>query len=164
MDLQDRLAVQDVVVLYAQLLDSGQQSRVPLEIFTEDATIDLGHAVLSGRAEISAFFTGFTDLLGTSHNVSNFLVEIEGDVARCQSHCLAWHWMRRPDRPGPAPIEPSDLLAIGGYQDRMRRQDGRWRIDRRVMLSFGTGLGLGSVAEGFDGLFRGMLGRRPDWP
>jgi hypothetical protein len=164
MDLSDRLAVQDVVILYAHLLDSGQHDRLAAEIFAPDAVLDLGSAVLSGREAIIGYLTGFSGLLGTSHNVSNFIVEIDGDRARCQSHCLAWHWMKQPEQPDGPDILAADILAVGGYQDVMRRDGGRWLIEHRVMLSFGTGLGVGTLSDAFKPLFKGMLGRRPDWP
>ena len=108
-----RLAVQDVIIRYAQLLDTGQTHRVAEEIFTEDAVIDYGAPnPVTGRAAIAAFFAGFSDMLGTSHNLSNFIVDITGDTAHCLSHCMAWHWSKRDG----APIAPADFVAVGGYE------------------------------------------------
>jgi ketosteroid isomerase-like protein len=154
-----RLAVQDVIIRYAQLLDTGQTHRVAEEIFTEDAVIDYGAPnPVTGRAAIAAFFAGFSDMLGTSHNLSNFIVDITGDTAHCLSHCMAWHWSKREG----APIAPADFVAVGGYEDQLRLADGKWRIAHRRMLSFGTGLGIGSVLPAVTSLMQGMLGRRPE--
>ncbi len=159
MNVEQRHAVQDVVLRYAQLLDTGQQHRVAAEIFTADAIIDYGDAPVVGRAAIAAFFAGFAGLLGTSHNVSNLLVTFEGTEAICHSHCLAWHWSLRTDAPG---VRPADFLAVGGYEDRLRSEDGGWRIAHRRMLSFGAGIGVGTVPDAVMGLMAGMLGRRPE--
>jgi hypothetical protein len=169
MEGDQRLAVQDVIILYGHLLDSGQQHRVAAEIFTEDAVIDHGGAPVAGRAAIAAFFAGFDMMLGTSHNISNFIVRLEGATARCQSHCLAWHWLRQDGglRQGDGAvteIRAADVLAVGGYQDELRREQGQWRIAHRRMLSFGTGLGVGALAPALQPLFQSMLGRAPDWP
>lgn len=164
MQIEDRLAVQDVVILYAHLLDSGQSHRIAAEIFTEDAAIEYGGALVSGRPAITAFLTDFSGLLGTSHNVSNFIVEGEGNTARCQSHCMAWHWMKHPEIDGRTPIRPTDILAVGGYQDVLRREPVGWRISQRRMLSFGTGIGVGTLPDQLRPLFDGMLGRLPEWP
>ena len=156
-----RLAVQDVVILYGHLIDSGQHSRVADEIFTADGVIDHGGPQVVGRPAIAAFFAGFAFMLGTSHNISNFIVQLDGARARCQTHCLAWHWMRAENAPA---IRPADVLAVGGYQDELRLEPEGWRIAHRRMLSYGTGLGVGTLSPELEPLFRGMLGRAPDWP
>jgi hypothetical protein len=38
--------------------------------------------------------------MGTSHNITNILIEGDGDHARAHCHCLAWHWFERPDIDG----------------------------------------------------------------
>jgi hypothetical protein len=60
------------------------------------------------------------------------------------------------------PIGPADFVAVGGYEDRLRNNAGGWRIAHRRMLSFGTGLGAGSIPPAIAGLMQGLLGRRPE--
>nr|ART35602.1 A70 [uncultured bacterium] len=162
--IEDRLAVQDLIILYGHLHDSKQSHRVADEIFCADATIDFGSGVISGRDAIHEFFSGFTGIMGTSHNISNFIVEGEGDSARCQSHCLAWHWFERPDVDGRPSLHASDALAVGGYQDDLRREPQGWRIAHRRTVQFGTGLGVGEIAPALRPIFEGGLGRLPEWP
>ena len=162
--IEDRLAVQDVVILYAHLHDSKQAHRVPEEIFTHDARIDYGTGEIVGRAAIRAFFGSFPGLMGTSHNISNLIVEGNGDRARCQSHCMAWHWLEHPDVDGRPSIHPSDVLSVGGYQDELRREPEGWRICDRRLVQFGTGLGVGTAAPQLRPILEGLLGRLPDWP
>lgn len=126
--------------------------------------LDFGTGVLEGRDAIHGFFSGFEGMMGTSHNISNFIVEGDGDHARCQSHVMAWHWMKRPDIDGRPSLHPADNLAIGHYQDDMRRVDGRWFIAKRKTIQYGTGLGIGEVTEQLRPIFEGCLGRLPDWP
>lgn len=164
LSVEDRFAVQDLVIFYGHLHDTLQSHRVADEIFTEDAVIDFGTGIVRGREGIRGFFTGFDGLLGTSHNISNFIVEGDGDYARCQSHVLAWHWMKRPDVDGRPSLHAADNLAVGHYQDEMRRENGRWRIFNRKTIQYGTGLGVGTITEQLRPIFEGCLGRLPDWP
>lgn len=164
LSVEDRLAVEDVVILYGHLHDSKQSHRIADEIFTADATIDFGTGIVAGREAIRAFFASFDAIMGTSHNISNLIVEGSGDVARCQSHCLAWHWLDRPDIDGRPSLHPADTLAIGGYQDDLRREPEGWQIMRRRIVQFGTGLGVGSIAPQLRPIFEGAIGRLPEWP
>ncbi len=163
-DLAERLAIQDLVILYGHFHDSKQSHRIADEIFTADASIDFGTGEIVGREAIRTFFASFEGLLGTSHNISNLIVERSGDRARCQSHCLAWHWLERPDVDGRPSLHPADTLAVGGYQDELRREEEGWRIERRRIVQFGTGLGVGEIAPAIRPIFEGALGRLPEWP
>lgn len=165
LSIEDRLAIQDLEVLYCHFHDSKQPQRIADEIFTKDATLDFGTGIVTGREAIRAFFAGFGGIMGTSHNISNFIVEGDSDTARCQSHCLAWHWLERPDDADGRPsLHASDALAVGGYQDELRRTPDGWRISARRTVQFGTGLGVGTLAPQLRPIFEGCLGRLPDWP
>ena len=164
LSIEDRLAIQDVVILYGHLHDSQQPGRITDEIFTADAVIDFGTGPVVGHEAIRAFFAGFGGIMGTSHNISNLIVEGDGDSARCQSHCLAWHWLERPDVDGRPPLHAADTLAVGGYQDELRRTSAGWRIFNRRAVQYGTGVGTGELAPQLRPIFEGMVGRLPDWP
>ena len=93
--LEDWKHVYEHEIYYAHLLDTGQTHRVAEEIFTADADVDYGTGRLHGRAAIHTFYSGFEGaLLGTSHNLGNFHIEIQGDRARSLCRALAWHWMK----------------------------------------------------------------------
>jgi hypothetical protein len=163
LSVEDRLAIQDLLCLYAHFHDSKQPHRIPEEIFTADAVIDFGTGPLAGRDAIGAFFAGFAGLLGTSHNITNIIIDGDGDRARAQCHCLAWHWLERPEVDGRPSIHPCDFLAVGGYQDLLIRGAEGWRISNRKTVQYGTGLGVGD-AEPARAVLEGGLGRLPDWP
>jgi SnoaL-like domain len=113
---------------------------------------------------VGGFFGGFQDVFDTSHRVTNILVEGEGDWARCQSHCLAWHWRKRPDIDGRPSLHPTDIAIVGGYQDELRRGLDGWLITKRKTLQFGTGVGAGNVDEMIRPILEGSIGRLPEWP
>lgn len=160
--LTDRIEIERVIHLYAHYLDSGKLDRIATEVFSEDGDIDFGGINVRGRAAIHAHILSYDgSLLGCSHNISNLIIEIDGDEARATSRVLAWHWFALPDAD---PMRPTDLLAVGGYEDRLKRTDEGWRISQRKGMNFGTGVGAGTVPEPLRPVFEGMRGRRPDWP
>lgn len=160
--LADRIAVEERLFLYAHYLDTMQFDRIADEIFTEDANVDFGGANVTGRKAIHQQVLGYRDALtGCSHNITNVLIEVDGDSARSMSRVLAWHWFAKPDAD---PYGATDLLAVGGYEDRLVRTELGWRIATRRGLNFGTGVGVGSVPDPMRPIFEGMWGRRPDWP
>ena len=159
--LEDWQRVYEHEIYYAHLLDTGQTHRVADDIFSADAEVDYGTGRLQGRDAIHAFYSGFEGaLLGTSHNLGNFHIEIQGDRARSLCRALAWHWVRNPAAALPA----ADLLAIGGYQDELQREASGWRISRRVSVQFGTGIGVGTATDAIRPIFEGLMGRLPTWP
>src|SRR5277367_2982034 len=114
--LEDWRCIYEHEIYYAHLLDTGQTHRVAEEIFSADAEVDYGTGRLRGRAAIHSFYSGFEGaLLGTSHNLGNFHIDIQGDHARSLCRAMAWHWVRSAG--GAATLPSADLLAIGGYQD-----------------------------------------------
>lgn len=163
LDWESKLAIQETIVLYAELCDTRQLDRVADTIFTEDATIDYGTGKVAGRAAIHAFFTSHHAVIGTSHNVSNFLIAGDGDEARCTSHVLAWHWFGE----GPedlARLHAADTVAVGRYEDELVRLQGRWRIRSRFASHYGTGVGIGSAEGPVREILTGTLARAPRWP
>jgi ketosteroid isomerase-like protein len=160
--LGDRIAIEDCIKRYAHLIDSGQADHVAREVFTDDADITLGGIHVVGRDAIHGALTGMTDsMAGVSHNITNILVEVRGDEAVALSRIIGWHWFARPDAD---PFGQADLVAIGGYQDRLRRTPDGWRIHHRRGMNFGTGIGIGRATEELKPVFQGMWGRKPEWP
>ena len=160
--LEDRIAIEDCLKRYAHLIDSGQPERVAQDIFTEDADVTLGGIHVIGREAIHAALTGMMGAMaGVSHNITNVLIEVGDDDAEALSRIIGWHWFARPDAD---PFGPADLVAVGGYQDRLRRTTDGWRICHRRGMNFGTGVGLGTATEELKPVFQGMWGRKPQWP
>ena len=161
-ELADRAAIEHCLYMYAHLIDSQQYHRLADEVFTQDGDIDFGGTRAQGRAAIEATVMGYSGMLrGCSHTITNVIIAIDGDHARATSKVLAWHWFHHADGNDYA---PTDLLAVGGYQDRLRRTAQGWRIFERRGVNFGTGIGIGEVPPEMRPVFDGMRGRLPDWP
>lgn len=68
-------------------------------------------------------------LQACKHMISNVLIELDGDVASCESHYLAYH--RTTHRKSGA---EEDFISGGRYLDRFERRDGAWKIVERTGL------------------------------
>ncbi|OYW45312.1 MAG: hypothetical protein B7Z08_10345 [Sphingomonadales bacterium 32-68-7] len=126
---EDQLAIQRVITDYAKHIDA-QDFDAYAALFARDGVWQNGATVRRGAAEIKALLTG---LFGTPppgfvnadsyHLVSNLEVNVDGDRATARSrHLLV---MRGPDG------SPVPELA-GFYDDEFVREDGQWKILRRV--------------------------------
>ena len=68
---------------------------------------------------------GHAQQLGHSHQVTNILIEVDGDRAGSESYVTARLWNRSESG------EIIQLVAVGRYVDRWSRRDGIWAIDHR---------------------------------
>jgi hypothetical protein len=120
--LVDRQAVQDVLLRYCRGVDRRDYALVR-SCYHDDA-YDF-HGSYEGGPD------GFIEHLKrnarwetTMHVIANQLIEIVGDVARCESYCISFH------RHGAQ--EPEDMVIGLRYVDRIERRQGEWRIAHRV--------------------------------
>jgi uncharacterized protein (TIGR02246 family) len=126
--IEDRFAISDLFVRYTCALDAGEAETV-VECFAEDGSL-VSPAVgeHAGRAAIRAFAERFSRFQqGGSqlrHVISNLVVEVEG--TRGHATCYLTVFLTRNGA--------SRLLAPGRYDCELRKVDGAWRFQRRVVL------------------------------
>ena len=127
--VEDQLAIQRVLVEYGARIDARDYAGYA-SLFAREGTWQNGATVKKGRAEIEALLVG---LFGTPaagfvnredfHMVLNPQIDVDGDRAKVRSrHLLV---MRGADG------SPVPELA-GVYEDEFVREDGEWKILRRV--------------------------------
>lgn len=127
--VEDELAIQRVLVEYGARIDARDYAGYAA-LFAREGTWQNGATVRRGRAEIEQLLVG---LFGTPapgyvnrgdyHLISNPQIDVDGDRARVRSrHLLV---MRGADG------SPVPELA-GVYEDEFVREDGQWKILRRV--------------------------------
>ena len=122
-DLLDRSAIADVCVRYATALD-GRDWELLATCFTDDVVTEYG----GGRQEgFSAFERTtrrwLTPAVASQHQISNVVVDLDGDTAR--SRCLVRADHVHEDLPG------RNLVFVGRYHDTLARTDAGWRIAQR---------------------------------
>jgi len=126
----DRAEIKDLLIAYARGIDRFDRELLA-SVFHPDATDD--HGVFRGTAAdfVDWVFQFQQDTVFTQHCITNEFIELDGDVAWCESYYTAR------TQTTAAAGKPSEFItASGRYVDRMERRDGRWRIaDRRVILN-----------------------------
>jgi ketosteroid isomerase-like protein len=120
--LQDRLAISDVVHRYAAGVDRRDWSAYR-DCFTDEVLMDLSSwngapaASLSADAWVDGVRKGLSGFDATQHVSSNHLVEIRGDEAECTSYVQASHCFE------------GERIVLGGYYEMgFARTDSGWRI------------------------------------
>jgi hypothetical protein len=63
-----------------------------------------------------------------NHHITNIFIELDGDRARAEVYFIAYH-------PHADNGHPELGIISGRYLDALVRQDGRWGIERRVVIS-----------------------------
>lgn len=126
--IEDRFGINDLFVRYTCALDAGDADTV-IGCFTEDATL-VSPAIgeLAGRAAITEFAHRFARFqAGGSqlrHVISNLAMSVEGDQAQATCYLTVFLTKDRESR----------LLAPGRYECTLRKANGQWRFQRRIVL------------------------------
>lgn len=123
-EVADRLAIMEQVYRYCRSVD---RLDVPLghAVFHEDSFADFGGAYTgTGRGWIDFICEEHRKFLHHSHQVSNIVIEINGDHAGSESYVTAKLRSRDDER-----VIQREFCAR--YVDTWSRRNGRWAIDRR---------------------------------
>jgi ketosteroid isomerase-like protein len=123
--LADKQAITEQLYRYCRAVDRLDP---PLGhgVFHEDATVDYGPSGFkgSGRAAIDWICEAHLKLQAHSHQVTNVLIELDGDRAASEAYVTA---TLRGSREG----QPFQMQVWSRYCDVWSRRDGQWRIDHR---------------------------------
>jgi 3-phenylpropionate/cinnamic acid dioxygenase small subunit len=122
MDVSDVVSIQQLYALYGHVMDDRDWSRLR-ELFTEDCVFDataMGVPLMEGRDAI-AHTTETSPMAPLAHHVTNVLVEsVDGDRATVRAKAIGAY--------------PQGRMFSGSYVDSLVRENGGWRIRRRVNL------------------------------
>ncbi len=120
----DRLDITETLALHAHLLDDNQLDRLD-ELFTPDAVYDMsatGMGVFEGidTIRVAAGRMSESNHSPLAHFVTNIVItSVDDDNASAQSKGLM--------------IMADGSLHAVTHADTLRRQDGHWRLSRRVI-------------------------------
>ena len=132
--LADRIAIEDMVTRYYGNFGKQDAADDFGAFYTEDAVFDVNGIVSTGREAIEAFYTDTGDdeeapaAQGTFHMmISNPVIDVNGDTATAQ---FMWTGVMNTG------IQERPLLFEQGREyDLLVRQDGAWRIKKRVVIA-----------------------------
>lgn len=126
--LADRQEITDLIYRYCRSVD---RLDVPLghSIWHADGWADYGADVYQGpgRGVIDLICKQHLHTLHHSHQVSNILIELDGDRAGSEAYCTA---SLRIERTG----ELQQMTVWTRYIDRWERRDGRWGLVHRTTV------------------------------
>lgn len=127
-DLQtalDRQAITDQIYRYCRAMDRIDHE-LGYSIWHEDGTADYGEAVFvgTGRGFVDHVCAQHAQMLVHSHQVSNVIIELDGDRAASEAYVTARLRMERGGK-------LLQMEVCSRYLDRWSRRDGRWAIDHR---------------------------------
>ena len=124
-EARSKMEITEAIYRYCRAVDRMDRE-LASTVFHEDATADYG-PTYSGSAEglIENLWRNHSKLLGHSHQVTNILIEVNGDRAGSESYAFGTLWDTTPD--GALVV----LTAYGRYLDRWSRRRGAWAVDHR---------------------------------
>jgi hypothetical protein len=124
----DRQQITDLIYRYCRSVD---RLDIPLghSVWHEDGIADYGETVYqgNGRGVIDHICAQHRHTLYHSHQVSNIIIELDGDRAGSESYVTASLRMRRGD-------QLKQMTVWGRYIDRWSKRNGRWGLDKRVSV------------------------------
>jgi len=126
--IEDRLAIQDLLVAYAHAVDSLHDLDGICAVFTPDAVFDLsgiGFPSLNGHDEIRGFFADtFAVMSAHAHYLSNFAITAyDGDTASIRAYVV-----------GLGKYKAGGGITVNGrYYFDVVRTDAGWKARRYTM-------------------------------
>lgn len=124
----DRQQITDLIYRYCRSVDRLDVA-LGHSIWREDGYADYGADVYqgSGRGSIDHICAQHRRTLMHSHQMSNIIIELDGDRAGSESYVTANLRVKRGD-------QLLQMSVWSRYVDRWSRRDGRWGLDRRIAI------------------------------
>ena len=127
-EMASRLAIADQIYRYCRAMDRIDHD-LGYAVWHEDGTADYGEAVFVGlgRDFIDHVCRQHAQMLHHSHQVTNVIIEVDGDRAGSEAYVTATLRMERDGR-------LLQMTVLSRYLDRWSCRDGRWAIDHRIAI------------------------------
>lgn len=129
-DAETNEAIRRLMAIYAQLLDSKRIEEWG-QLFAEDAVFEVWGQSYRGRAAIEAGIGGMQPEFPGKHVILTPVVDLKG-----ADRALAWTDLSAFS----SSKDGISIATIGRYHDELVKQNGRWRIARRVVVMAGETL------------------------
>jgi uncharacterized protein (TIGR02246 family) len=118
----EKLAIQELCARYCHTIDS-QDSEGWADCFTADGVFAFDGKAIQGRAALREYAEVHARVLRCRHLTLNHLYEVRGDKATGVSTTVVTL----------ATEGGYKILGQAGYEDRLVKEDGRWRIASRKL-------------------------------
>lgn len=124
--LADELAIRKVLAIYCRAVDRCD-SELLKSVYWPDAVDNHGTFNGNALAFVDYVIPALRQMRQTVHQISNVLIELDGDRARVETYVCASHLI-------PEGTDLIDSVFLGRYLDRFERREGEWRIAERVVV------------------------------
>jgi hypothetical protein len=127
-EVADRQQISDLIYRYCRSVDRLDIA-LGHSIWNQGGVADYGASVYQGdgRGVIDHICAQHRHTLHHSHQVSNIVIELDGDRAGSESYVTAALRVKRGDK-------LLQMTIRGRYVDRWSRHDGRWGLDQRLSI------------------------------
>lgn len=124
-NLEAKFAITEVLYRYCRALDRMDRPLAD-SVWHPGGTADYGPTFQGTAAGLlDMMWAGHAKLTGHSHQVTNVLIEVDGDEAASESYVTGTLWQTNDAG------TLDHMVAVGRYLDRWSCRDGIWAIDHR---------------------------------
>ena len=123
-ELEAREEIHTVLASYCRALDRMDKELAYAVWHPEGTAHYIGVFKGTGRGFVDWVWPVHNQMVGHSHQISNSLIELDGDRARSETYVTVALWPRDAER--------VEISVRGRYLDSWSRRDGRWAIDHRT--------------------------------
>ncbi len=126
--VDDRQAITDQIYRYCRAMDRMDHD-LGYSIWHKDGTADYGPDVFqgTGRDFVDHVCVQHSHLLHHSHQMSNIIIELDGDHAGSESYITATLRLKRGDA-------LKQMTVWSRYVDSWSKRGGRWALDHRIAI------------------------------
>jgi SnoaL-like domain len=125
--MNDHEAITDLIYRYCRAMDRIDHE-LGYSIWHEDGTADYGDNYTgTGRGFVDHVCKQHSGLLMHTHQMSNIIIELDGDRAGSESYVTATLRMTRDDK-------LAQMTVLSRYVDRWSKRGGRWALDHRIAI------------------------------
>lgn len=150
-EIIERTQISDLLIRYFAAVDD---KRIDMEIVKATFTIDAkiirpdGTAIVGQENILDAHLKSFARFKATHHVITNFIVDINNNIATLRSNIIANHmWADNEDNPS---LNSKYFLADGVFSAKAVKLDGQWRISElRNDVVWRTGDGMKEMLSFF---------------
>lgn len=129
-EVADRLAIIEVIHAYSRGLDRADADLL-LATCWPDAEVDYGFFRGEAHPFLSNMPTGLKSYRNTQHQISNTLIEIDGNEARAESYLTAHHYKEVDGG------DDTEMTYIGRYLDHFEKRGDLWKISfRKIVMTW----------------------------
>jgi hypothetical protein len=126
-ELLDKEAIRTALMRYCRGVDRLDADMVT-SVYHPDAHDDHYGVIFTGETVGQGLVDWMADTMdSTAHCITTYNIELDGDVAGCESYSTSMHLTTRDG-------VQRTMMSITRYVDRFERRDGEWRISDRLVV------------------------------